>query len=367
MWPKTSATPSWASAKPKNVEDNRGFHDPQQQITNEFQDEFDAVPMLSREDIATRLVCNRENMNYIKSALAMPHVGIQDFYLDMARRPWTTVKPSAKPGIAPAFLKMGQAIGMRRDMGETQAEDKSRPRFVSPSGARGMADDWASILTLDRVNAYVFRGDKRHPRAIKLANGFNPPSTRKDNAYTAVIARKFVNYMKTRYGKDVNQADVEQYIRGKGPAGNTFSDYEMWRSILKGEEMHIGRMTVDEFLKGYISTSRSVSVAAGFASAGSADGRKDTIVGVYALHSEGGFLLPDAGQHSHAHRAEAEIAHPGALPWNKVVGFRYSMAGNFADPRTWKRQSDVVFMRNDFRLKDPAGAFEVLRHLSSVL
>lgn len=35
----------------------------------------------------------------------------------------------------------------------------------------------------------------------------------------------------------------------------------MWRNVLKNEEMHLGRMTDDSFLKGYTSTTRDIGQA----------------------------------------------------------------------------------------------------------
>jgi len=283
----------------------------------------------------------------------------------MAKRQWKAAKPLAPKGIAPAFANMkgpngimGMAIGARRDMVANQVPDRSRP--LLPKGA---ATDWNRIPELERVNAYAFRGDKRHPRLIKAANGFHPPSTRTDNAYVGVIATRFAKYMKSRFGQDVEQSEIEQYIRGKGQAGRVFTEYEVWRSILKGEELHLGRMTADEFLKGYISTSRSASIASAFAQSASADGRKDPVTGVYAVHTEGGFLLPDVGKHVHAQRSEAEIAHPGPILWTKIKAFRLFVSTSTEDQRTWGKKIDYIFTRKDFRLQDPQGAYEVLTHL----
>src|SRR5262249_17961947 len=143
----------------------------------------------------------------------------------------------------------------------TRAVDASKPLYGNA------ATDWKKIRELDRVNAYVFRGDKRRPTDIRAAGGFFPPSSRTDDAYLSVIADRFIGYIKSRFGKDVVADDVIRYIKGQGPAGKVFVEYEIWRAILDSEKFHIGRMVADEFLRGYISTSRNVRTALGFAQA----------------------------------------------------------------------------------------------------
>ena len=373
----------WTSAKPDR--DSKGIYHPDSKNTPEFADEFEAIPKPSDEEMKGRLDCSPSTMNYIKSGIAMHHIGIQDFYTQMAKKQWQAAKPSlpkAKPSPLPARLappstplarlspmhlaKGMMAIGARRDLtANPMMVDKSRPLMPG-----GFATDWKLIPGLERVNAYVFRGDKRQPRLIKAADGFHPPSTRKDDAYTPVIARQFVAYMKKRFDQDVTQSDVEQYIRGQGAAGRVFVEYEIWREILKGEELHIGRMVQSEFLKGFISTTRDIRVANNFANGPSADGVGGGLRGVYALHSEGGFLLPPKGTHAHASANEAEIAHPGSLPWSKVKAFRILQVGDFNDARTWKtdesKARQVVFVRKGFREADPKGAKEVILALGGI-
>lgn len=363
MFPKSA--PSWTAAKPSG-EGKVLFH-PDSEGIAEFAAEFDAIPLPSPAEVAGRLDCRASNMNYIRSALPMAHMGIQDIYLQMAKRQWQGAQPTARPtGAAPQFFAKGMLpIGARRDMvPNPMMVDNSRPRMPG-----GIATDWNTIPELQRVNAYAFRGDKRHPRQVKSADGFHPPCTRRDAAYIPVIARRFVTYMKDRYNKVLDQQEVEQYIRGKGPAGKVFVEYELWREILKGEELHIGRMVTTEFLKGYISTSRSVTTASGFAMQSSADGKGEGIRGVYALHSEGGFLLPPRGTHVHASNNEAEIAHPGQLSWSKVKAFRIYQIAHMGDARTYKtpefQAKRRIFVRKGFKEQDPIGAREIILALAS--
>lgn len=160
--------------------------------------------------------------------------------------------------------------------------------------------------------------------------------------------------------------DVVQYIKGQGPKGNIFVEYEIWRAILDAEKFHIGRMVDDEFLRGYISTSRDVKVARTFLSNASHGGGKSNDGAVYALHSEGGFLLPPRAQHVHGTKGtEAEIAHPGPLPWTKVMAFRCFNPTDFNDPRTFIR-SQHLFVRKGFRQADPKGFAEIVAALGAL-
>ena len=299
----------------------------------EFGGDFDALP-IPDQNVATAkaLACTLNDMNYIKSALPMAHIGMQDFFLQMSKQQWQKATPFVSRLGAPMHAARGMlAIGARRDLGANPAmKDASRP--LMPNG--GHANDWDKIPGLERVNAYVFRGDKRSPKSIWNAGGFQPPSARTDDAYVKVIANKFADYMQKRYGQNVQEDDVVQYIKRKGQGGMVFAEYEMWRAILKGEEMNIGRMvSTDEFMRGFISTTRSVQKAFEFMKDGSADGGREPVNAVFALHSEGGFLLPQRKQHVHGTKGnECEIAHPGPIPWTKVVGFRAYKYRKF--PRT---------------------------------
>jgi hypothetical protein len=152
---------------------------------------------------------------------------------------------------------------------------------------------------------------------------------------------------------------------GQGPAGKVFVEYEIWRAILGSEKFHIGRMVADEFLRGYISTSRDVRKARSFATATSTDGYKPPIYAVYAVHSEGGFLLPPSAQHVHGTTDEAEIAHPGSIPWSKVMAFRTGMNINWDDDRTFYK-SGVIFVRKGFLQADPRGYAQVVASLGSL-
>ena len=351
------------AAKPSDATKGApAFYRPDHQNIPEFADEFDAIPIPDASEIAGRLKCDVTNMNYIKSSLPMPHIGLQDIYSQMAKRQWQ--QPFVRRDVG---LPAHKAIGMRAIGSRRVAEGVKPQEVLRPAMPGGAATDWDMIPELERVNAYAFRGDKRQPRVIKEHGGFQPPSTRTDAGYMTLVAKKFVEHMKKRFQQDVKQSEVEEYIRGKGQAGKVLVEYEIWRAILKSEELHIGRMTQSEFLKGYTSTSRDVAKAYGFMINGSDGGKDEGLKAVYALHTEGGFLMPSKGKNVHATIDEAEIAHPGPLPWSKVKAFRIYQTRDMVNMhvRTFAG-SEVIFVRKGFREADPKGAQQVIWSLASL-
>lgn len=364
MFPRPPQRPAPAPPRPSTLPRQVVPENFDDQNHREFGIEFDAIPLPDQAQAqANAPVCDSSNMKYIKSRLAMPHIGLQDFYVRMAKRQWQAAQPFVRRDAGPMHVAKGMlAIGARRDLvAKPVLQEPVRTAFPG-----GYATDWNLIPGLDRVNAYVFRGDKRGPRTVRAVGGFHPPSSRKDDRYAGVIARRFASYMKTRYNQDVAESDIVQYVKGQGTAGKVFTEYEMWRAILKNEELHIGRMVADEFLKGFISTTRSINTAVGFLTGASADGNREPVGAIYALHSEGGFLLPPQAQHVHGTKInENEIAHPGALPWNKVIGFRTSIVVDFNNDRTFQK-TKVIWIRKGLLQADPKGIQQVIWALASV-
>lgn len=355
--PRPSSAPPQAPARPSET------LPPRSETVNAwlFADEFDPIqppdPAVAK---ANRLDCNSKNMNYIPSNLATLPFQFDSFFQKMTKHQWK--EPFVKRDAVPTHVSRGiLPIGARRDLGDKpMTQDRSKPIYGKH------AKDWDLIPSLQRVNAYSFRGDKRPPREIKAAGGFHPPSTRTDATYVTEIARKFVIYMKERFGKVVKEDDVVNYINGQGKAGFAFVEYEIWRSILKGEELHVGKMVADEFLKGYISTSRDVDHAYTFLTAATGAVFSATEPALYAVHTEGGFLLPPQSAHVHGTTGEAEIAHPGSLPWINVMAFRCYIKADMNDPRTFSKKSEVLFVRKGFLAKDPVGAQRVIWALASL-
>jgi hypothetical protein len=324
-----------------------------------YADEFDAIPLPDEATAKTWApVCNATNMNFIRSDLPMSILLDYDlFFQRMAKHQWRGAQPTV--GGACWDRRVGGApMGQHRPA--RPGADTAKPLY------RGSpATDWKRIRDLDRINAYVFRGDKRDPSVIRAAGGFHPPSTRTDDRYVTVIAEKFVKYLKDNFGKDVSPDEVVRYIKGQGPAGKVFVEYEIWRAILESEKFYIGRMVADEFLRGFISTTRDARVAKKYATDDSADGYHAPTYSLYALHTAGGFLLPPRAQHAHGFIAdEAEVAHPGSIPWREVMAFRTGIKLDLDDERTYFK-SGVIFVRKGFQQADPRGYAKVVASLGA--
>ncbi len=324
--------------------------------TRIFGDEFETIPLPDVEKARKAApVCTYQNMTYIRSNIPTSAMFFryEDFFERMAKHQWH--------GAQPLRLAPRQIVGSAHR--PATAVDKSKPLYGKA------ATDWDKIRDLERVNAYAFRGDKRRVTEVRAANGFHPPSSRTDDRYLPKIASRFVAYMKSRFNKDVNADDVIQYNKGQGAAGKVFVEYEIWRALLDAERFHIGRMVTNEFLRGYTSTSRSIMTALNYCNDDSdGDGYKAPSAAVYALHTEGGFLLPPRAQHVHGYRgSEAEIAHPGSIPWLKVMAFRTKVPqiGNLKVDGA-RYRSNVIFVRKGFRQLDPHGCVQVVATLGSV-
>jgi len=270
-------------------------------------------------------------------------------------------RAAAVPTAAKGHL--GFLTGGHRSSEPIDLTQRGTPSALRRGLGRPVACDWDHITKFERVAAYSFRGETRRPDQICAAGGFYPPATRTDDRYIATIAQQFYKYMARKEGLQLDTAGqayfcnkVQGYIQGLGEDGRLFSEYHMWRTILDNEAMHLRDMTVNSFLKGYISTSRSVGKAR--------DGSTGALGGVgvqtvnfgwiYAVRVDSGFLLKQGvgGVVSD----EAEIAHLGQLPWKKVYGF----IGTHPDENT-------VYIRNMFDQQDYAAFKLVLGALSSMI
>jgi len=192
--------------------------------------------------------------------------------------------------------------------------------LVDEQYLRGLARDWEGMLRIKRVVAYTFRGDSRSPEDVyKKYDGFHPNSTRIDETYIyGKVFEAFKAYVKRRNFREPSLDEYKEALAKKMSDPNTrrlYVEYVTWRMLLKEEEMHLGRMVADELLKGYISTSKSVTVAKGFA--------KSYKGWVYVLRIDGGYEVPEKGKDVWTKIfGEQEIAYPGAVPWVKVQGYR---------------------------------------------
>ncbi len=223
----------------------------------------------------------------------------------------------------------------------------------------GMASDWEIHKNLERFSGYAFRGDSRDPVALKAADGFCPPSTRNDDGYIkGAVYEQFCSYMQRRFGKDLKAAiTADQFlalVRSTAPAPadkDTFVFYTTWRAIVKSEQFHLGRMLAEETLKGYISTTRAVTVAKGFAC------KRESKAGwVYCVAVPSGIVVPskNASQWTKIF-GEQEIAMAGEIPWHGFAAARAVKHGMF---------EGNIFIRNNFEKIDPEAFKKICKLMS---
>lgn len=297
----------------------------------------------------------KKMVKMIKAPKSLPPVDLPSHFRHMMSHCWKEAKP-AKDG-----PRSGLQIGGHR--GAASASQGQYQPMVSPSKAPpgagayldSIAKDWKIHEEFNRVNAFTFRGETSHrkPADVRGANGFNPPVTRTDDWYIEnKVAPEFTSYMKRRFAMDVDTATfLTAYRRvSVDPEARTLlAHFLLWKGLLEAESLHLGRMLANELMKGYISTTREINVAKGFARPGGT---------VYLVLCRGGFELPLKGDHPWTTIfGEQEIALPGSIPWDHVFGFRMLRAdvSRFEGP---------IYFRKGFEAKCKK-AFETARDLFS--
>ena len=296
----------------------------------------------------------------------------QNAFLAQTRLPQRPVNPPPRPGVT-VRVPLGQNP-LTAPTPPAWAPEGPRPRFVSPSGMlgssgkleppepylMGVAKDWKLAKDLQRINAYTFRGDSREPHEVMKAGGLNPPESRTDENYLKnTIYNLFIGYMARRFGAPPNFVSKDIFamaVKSAIPSPEDrkwWTEYVLWRAMEDQEKFHPGRMVAYEALKGYISTSRAVSVAKKFALGGD-------VGWVYMVLVEGGIVIPEQGAHVWAKFDEQEIAYPGSLPWAKIYGFR--QVSKLADSKFVPNQP--LLLRKGFQEKDPKAFKECYAVLS---
>ncbi len=180
---------------------------------------------------------------------------------------------------------------------------------------------------LDRINCYGFRGDDRAPVALKEGLGFLPGVTRKDPK----LAPEFQTEAK-------NIEDAIQKARDNPKDPQAVNDYvDLMKNL---GILTLSVYTLDQNFKGFISTTTSTAIAKCFSNiwAPTDDLFRPTFC--YAVRCKGGFHLPSDAtieatqfgepkwtQGTHAknaftYHAEQEVAVPGAIWWEDIVGTR---------------------------------------------
>jgi len=237
-------------------------------------------------------------------------------------------------------------------------------QHVSPTKADSfnegeMSLDWKEMEKIHRVSAYTFRGDRDGPsQLLHTRGGFKPPDTRSDRSYIeGAIYDHFADYLTRRFGTTVTKPDFLAAVNQNIKDSKTFVAYMLWRKLVDKEKFHLGRMTVDECLKAYISTSTSLPVSTWFA-AGRGGGTEPGWVYVTLVH--GGYsvprLSPNAGSDNHKWATgEHEIAKLGAIDPDDIVGFRHIKDCHTLD--------GPIYFRPEFRKLEPhpfARIFDIL-------
>jgi hypothetical protein len=182
---------------------------------------------------------------------------------------------------------------------------------------------------------------------IAKCGGFYPSDTRlSDPSYVAgAVYKYFKDYMGRRYKVVLDKADFLQMIAGiiQTPEDRRLiADYLMWLQVCKREAAHLARMTVNPFLKGYISTARAFDTVLQF---GSDYHKQHGWIYITLVH-DGYIVFWD--QKNVWGTEEGEIAQWGPIPAERIVGF--TQMNNF-------HPVGPIYVRRSFRKMERA-AFE---------
>lgn len=248
--------------------------------------------------------------------------------------------------------------GLQSPTYSPQVRPTERKMPVDSLNETAIASDWKVFEQLARTNAVTFRGDTRPPADVIVnCGGFHPPISRTDRAYLENnVFEAFAFYLNARYGRTLTLAQFLRVVNneaGTPREQRMLVDYAMWRKITEREAMHLGRMTENECMKGYISTSRSIDVAMDFATQHLKPRR--TPGWIYVTLVLDGFIVPLKAEHVLWGTVEAEVAQWGPVTSERILGFRH------VDPTDGL--DGPIYIRRDFRMHDPRAfdeTFEVL-------
>jgi len=201
---------------------------------------------------------------------------------------------------------------------------------------------------LDRVWCYTLRGDTRDLEQIKKAGGMLAAMTRRDDGVFfkkeddgTETPKMYVTAEDsgTKTVKEVEE-EISDLLRPpsyeemtKPNSGERRSVEEDYFNLLhKYQILHLGVYVAQQDYKGFISTTRSSAIAKRFANWYSAT--VECFTYCYAVRCRGGFALPSTADrskrwvqtltklHNFVGYAEQEVAMPGAIWWEDVVGMR---------------------------------------------
>lgn len=334
--------------------------------------EFDMFHPCSDYDYTTRRPNAQKDKWPVTEPATAPKVAKQiDVLMDkMVKAKWVFAEPSA--GALRGSASPGQnranppTIGTRGGPapqgGGAGYNPAARPTpsimGVQQADTKAIATDWWFSNFIQRTNAVTFRGDKRDPATLFENGGFKPPNSRTDASYQDnQIAESFTSYMLRRYGKQLSPEQTARF--GAVLRGENVTDeekellycYAMWKRLLDKEASHLGRMVDNEFMKGFISTSKSLDTAATFAAF------KNTPGWVYVTVVHSGYMVPKSGVTTETWATqESEIAQFGPIPWARIVGFRkYDATPMPTSP---------IFLRRSFFAQEPEACACIYEFLS---
>jgi hypothetical protein len=267
------------------------------------------------------------------------------------------LKPVLSTHLPPAKNALDQLI---EELDAKLKQDKSIPKAEL---------DRRLHAALDRVHAFAYRGDSRDPATVKAHGGLLPSFTRKAEGD---FAKKPVVGGATR-GNVSDLAKVFDDIRGpSGPRAGHQDNLAAYIDQLKAEKiLDLAAYTENEVFRGYLSTTKSTAIAKCFANLWVIPPKPGSSW-CYAVRCNGGYemkshvkgvapgpagkVVIDKAEKKKLHEAsnylEQEIAMPGGIFWDQVVGFRlvdYSSDGQFfagpvflREPGYWKAKQDEV-------------------------
>ena len=301
-----------------------------------------------------------------------PRDGLSLHVQSLVKSLWKRAEPEQDAERGPLRIGAARQAAIEKKESFVQRMQRERKFFtpykqhVAPTGADSfnegeMALDWKEMDQIQRISAFTFRGDRDGPNTvINSRGGFKPPATRTDRSYLeGAIYEHFASYLNRRYGRELTKQDflaaVDQTVGGRA-AQETLVAYMLWRKLVEKEQFHLGRMTVDECLKAFISTSTSLPVSMYFATG---QGTMGATGWMYVTLVGSGFSVPnyavgDGNNHKWA-TGEHEIAKMGPIAPADIVGFRH-----VADLHTL---DGPVYFRESFRKSEShpfARIFDIL-------
>jgi hypothetical protein len=319
-------------------------------------------------DFPNRPIHNKKNLDYIP--IKDEFVKQMNYPAELQRlidKGWT----AAEKRNGPRPANVPQIGAAHRKPVPPGFQERPSPLRTGMGRPLGLLASWKHIQEFEQVAAYTYRGDTRAPEAIHGDGGFNPPSMRTDDYYVGKMAEQFAFYLERLQGANFQKPDRDQiareivdYVKFQVPPTYRMLlvQYELWRQILEKEEMHLMNMTVDSFMKGYISASRDPLAAKGGSTGvlGGAGVKTESYGWIYVLRIRSGFLIKKGVFERHGYKTktkESEIAHLGPLSWDDVMGFVYCAPSSDGN----------VYIRNMFHRDDPEAFRQLLAGLSSTL